>query len=522
MLLLKYRKEVNIVKKNKSSNYVLTLQLKTEKHQEDILNKRLEIARNISNTLTGKVLKRYNLLLESKEYRKIKKQLNHINKNYHNTDSKKSKKLYDKERKILYKQLEELYLKYDLSQYSLYNDVKPMYKHFKDNINSLESQAIADRVWSKFDKLLHGNGNKVTFSRYNEYNSIENKWNKSGMKYNIDTNCVVWNKLNIPVIIKPNDTYAQKAIQNKVKYCRIVRKIIRGKYKFYVQLIIEGIPPIKINQNGELNRNIGLGDVGIDIGTQTIAYSSKYEVKLLELCPEVEDIQKVKTKLQRKLDRQRRANNPNNYNSDGTIKRGIKLKWVISKKYIKTQNKLKELQRKQASIRKQSHEKLANHILSLGNRIFVETMNFKGLQKRSKEITINDKTGKYNKKKRFGKSLANKAPSMLIEILNRKLKYEGLEILKINTQKVKASQYNHFTNEYNKKELKDRWNKDIEIQRDCYSAFLIMNVNDDLETINRDKCFDTYNNFKMLHDKEIERLKELKLQDIKMISSMGI
>ena len=316
------------MKKNKSSSYVLTLQLKTEKYQEDIINKRLEIARNISNSLTGKVLKRYNLMLESKEYRKIKKQLSLINKNYHNSTNNKSKKLLDKERKILYRQLEELYLKYGLSQYSLYDDVKPMYKHFKDNIGSLESQAIADRVWTKFDKLLHGNGNKVTFSRYNEYNSIENKWNKSGMKYNININCVVWNKLNIPIIIKSNDTYAQKSIQDRVKYCRIVRKLIRGSYKFYVQLIMEGIPPTKVNKDGEINRTLGQGNVGIDIGTRTIAYSSKYEVGLLELCPKVENIENEKNKLQRKLDRQRRANNPNNYNEDGTIKRGIKLEWI--------------------------------------------------------------------------------------------------------------------------------------------------------------------------------------------------
>lgn len=145
-------------------------------------------------------------------------------------------------------------------------------------------------------------------------------------------------------------------------------------------------------------------------------------------------------------------------------------------------------------------------------------MPFAGLQKRSKKTTINEKTGKYNKKKRFGKSLGNKAPAMLIEIINKKLKYEGLKILKINTIKVKDSQYN----QYNKKELKDRWNDDIRIQRDMYSAFLIMNVNDDLETINRGLCIKTYDNFKMLHDKEIERLKGLKLEGYKLISSMGI
>jgi len=504
---------------SKSDTYVLTLGLDTQKFQEDIIDKRLEIARNISNSLTNVVLKRYNSMLESKEYSILKKKLKPINKLLYIENIKLSKENI-KNRKELYKELNQLYLKYGLSQYSLYEDVKPMYKHFKNNIGSLESQAIADRVWSKFDKLLFGKGEKVCFHRYNEYTTIENKWNKSGMKYSDEF--IIWQGLKIPVIIKLNDTYAQDALQNRIKFCRIVRKLIRGKYKYYVQLMIEGIPPTKYDiETGEIKHSIGLGDVGIDIGTRTIAYSSKLEVKLLELCPKVDNIEHKKLILQRKLDRQRRSNNPNNYNDNGTIKRGVKLKWNKSNKYIKTQNELRELQRKQACIRKQSHEKLANIIISLGDRILVETMQFKGLQKRAKKTT-KDKNGKFNKKKRFGKSLANKAPSMLIEIINRKLKYDGLEILKVNTKKVKASQYNHFTDEYNKKELKDRWNEDTNIQRDCYSAFLIMNVSNDLETIDRQLCIETYDNFKILHDNEINRLKELKNNGIKLISSMGI
>ena len=505
--------------RSKTSTYVLTLKLNTEEFQENILNKRLEIARNISNSLTNVVLKRYNLMLESKEYNKIKNQLKPANKSIHDESIKVSKET-NKLRKELYNRLNDIYTKYNLTQYSLYADVKPMYKHFKDNIGSLECQAIADRVWSKFDKLLFGKANRVCFDKFGEYNTIENKWNKSGLKYS--DGFVIWNGLKIPVVIKQNDIYAQTAIQDNIKFCRIVRKIIRGKYKYYVQLMIEGIPPIKINKDtGEIKNPVGNDNVGIDIGTRTIAYSSSKEVKLLELCPEVENIEHKKAILQRKLNRQRRTNNPNNYNENGTIKRGIKLVWIKSNKYIQTQNELREIQRKQACVRKQSHEKLANHILTLGDRILVETMQFQGLQKRAKNTTIN-KNGKINKKKRFGKSLANKAPAMLIEIINRKLKYNGLEILKINTQKVKASQYNHFIDDYNKKELSDRWNESIEIQRDIYSAFLIMNVNDDLETINKQLCNDTYDNFKILHDEEVNRLKQLKANGYKLISSMGI
>ncbi|WLD26718.1 hypothetical protein CDIFMA2_05860 [Clostridioides difficile] len=62
----------------------------------------------------------------------------------------------------------------------------------------------------------------------------------------------------------------------------------------------------------------------------------------------------------------------------------------------------------------------------------------------------------------------------------------------------------------------------MDIQRDCYSAFLIMNVNEDLKSINRELCINTYDNFKILHDKEINRLKKIKSNGYKLISSMGI
>lgn len=102
--------------------------------------------------------------------------------------------------------------------------------------------------------------------------------------------------------------------------------MIQWKYKFYVQLVMEGLPPIKVNQDGEIKRNIGLGNVGIDIGTRTIA-SKNMMLNYQNYVQKLENIQKEKNKLQRKLDRQRRSNNPNNYNEDGTIKRGIKLEW---------------------------------------------------------------------------------------------------------------------------------------------------------------------------------------------------
>lgn len=134
-------------------------------------------------------------------------------------------------------------------------------------------------------------------------------------------------------------------------------------------------------------------------------------------------------------------------------------------------------------------------------------MNFIGLQKRAKTTEKNDK-GKFKRKKRFGKSISNKAPSMLLTIIDRKLGYYDKKLIEINTFEAKASQFNHFDKTYTKKTLSQRWNnfKGIKLQRDMYSAFLIMNISDDLKSFDMDKCNERFENFYRLHNIEVERL----------------
>lgn len=484
--------------KAKSTSYVLTLKLKTELWQEHILEKRFEIGRKLYNSCLNELLKRYKKLQNDKEYQELIKR----------EKSKERNKL-----------LNNLHKKYGLNEYAMHSFVKPMQQYFKKNIDSHTAQKIATRAWRAFEKLIFKDAKKIKFKRYNEMNSLEGKSNNAGIRFK--DNKLQWIGLSIPVIIRKNDVYANIALNDRVKYCRIVRKLIRGKVKYYLQLILEGIPPKKIDsETGEVKYSRNEGKVGIDIGMQTIAIVSDKDVKLLELAPSVDNIEKEKRILQRKLDRQRRANNPHKYNEDGTIKKN-NLKWIWSKNYIKTKNQLTELQRKLAEKRKQDHNKLANWILSLGDDIKVETMNYKALQARAKETTMNEKTGRYNRKKRFGKSIADKAPSMFLTILDRKLNYDGKKLKFVDTFSVKASQYNHFTGEYNKKKLSERWNNfgNLKIQRDLYSAFLIMNVKDNLKEIDREKCFMTWEKFKQLHDKEIERLRN---SENRLLSSMGI
>ena len=483
------------------SNFIVQFPLKTEIYQEDILNKRFEIGRKIYNSLVTVTQKRYKEMVKTKLYRNIKEELKLI---YQSKD-----KINLKHKTELCKQLNEIYKQHKLNEYAFHSDVKYMQHHFKDNIDSFTAQKIATNLWKSYNKLLFGNGNSVHYKKYDTFNSLEGKANSSGIRFR--NNTLMWKGLNIPVIIDYKNPYEAQALESKIAYCRIVRKFIRNKYKFYLQLIFRGATPIKINkQTGKIKHVLGNGNVGIDIGTQTIAYSSKTNVKIYELADRVQNIENQKRILLRKLDRSRRICNPNNYNEDGTIKKqgSKKVIWIKSNHYVKTQNQLKELYRKQADIRKLQHEILANEILSQGDNIYVETMNYAGLQKRAKKTEKNEK-GKFKRKKRFGKSIANKAPAMFLTILDRKLKYYNKQLIKIDTYSVKASQYNHIDETYKKKKLSDRWNdfNGIRVQRDMYSAFLIMNVNTDLKTINNDKCNETFENFLMLHNKEVERLK---------------
>ena len=55
------------------STFVLTLKLNTEKYQEDILNKRLDIGRQIYNSCLNELFKRYQTMKQSKIYQKTLK-----------------------------------------------------------------------------------------------------------------------------------------------------------------------------------------------------------------------------------------------------------------------------------------------------------------------------------------------------------------------------------------------------------------------------------------------------------------
>ena len=496
----------------------LTLPLRLEKWQSDRLEKRFEIARQIYNTLLRFELNKLKRLEQSEAYSSIMSQIAAC----YDKEEKNEKDL-----KKLYKQLDDQRKAANFNEYGFKSDVKAFYKHFNQNIGShVAVHGIAPQVWQAFERYFYGNGKQIHFKRRGEIYSLrgysESK-KSGGTEIMFRGDHIEWKGLLLPVKLDPKNRYETEMLQKRIKYCRIIKKARRHDNAWYVQLILEGKPAVKYMPDGITERHpVGNGCVGIDIGPQTIAYVSETEVGLKELADRVQNIENKKRIIQRKLDRSRRASNPDNYNPDGTIKRGVKLTKNKSKRYMRVQRELSYLQHQQAEIRKQQHNELANHLLSLGCRFYIENMEWPALTRRAKKTEISEKTGKYKRKKRFGKSIGNKAPATLVNLLHQKLKsrdYEG--VIKVDPRKLRASQYNHLTETYQKKELSQRWNlmpDGNRVQRDLYSAFLLQHTNDQQNGFVQSSLQRDYPAFLVKHNCVIEQLRNAP----KTIRSMGI
>ena len=456
---------------NDKQVFVYTRKLNANKSHKEQFAKRFRMADDIYKKTLITLLKRYSKMKKDPLYKKAYKFPK------------------GKERNAI---LKELGVKYDLvgkfTASKFANDYRNA-RNYSDYIPSDTAVKLGLRAWGAFGKVMFAKGAERV-NLLGTVTSFEGRINVAvSVKNNIFTISTRKKKVSC-TIHNENDAFEEEVLRNTLKYNRLIRRFEFGEWNYYVQSIFEGTLPTKYTSELE-------GSVGIDIGTSTIAVSSYYQTELEELAKDVTLNQQEVTRLSRKLDRQRRANNPHKYNENGTIKKGVRQPWVDSKEYLKTKAELSELNRKATEQRKLAHKTLANKIVRMGSTFVVEQMSFKGLQARTKETKVNEKTSKYQSKKRFGKIILHKAPSMLIEQIRYKTMYQGKTFILANTREVKASQLNHLTEEYNKVSLGTRAKMigDDLVQRDLYSAFLLQHVGIDGVTVDIEGCksdFDTF------------------------------
>ena len=441
--------------KKTTPSFVTELPLQTTPTDEKRLLARLEAARQVYNACLGESLKRLDLLRQSKAYQAAR-QMPRGQKN--SAKARSRTKAFRQANKAVG------FHEYDLHSYAAQFNHCWIGEHL--DINTI--QKLATRAFKAVQQYSFGKLGRPRFKGWNQMDTIEGKSNASGIRWREPR--VEWLGLELGTIIDQDDPVIAHGLNSRIKFVRIVRRKIRGRNRFYAQLVCEGRPYQK------LKNKIGEGDVGLDLGPSTIAVIGLLEAFLEQFCNELNEIWKEIRLQQRHLDRQRRANNPGNYNPDGTIKRGSKT-WHKSGRQRRTEARLAELYRKQAAHRKSLHGQLANRILRMGDVIKLESLSYRAFQRR------------------FGRSVGMRAPGMFVIILKRKAESAGAQVIEFSTRTTRLSQICHGCGTEERKPLSQRWHKcdcGVVAQRDLYSAFLAQCVEDG--RLNADRASEAWSN----------------------------
>ena len=423
--------------------FIHELLLQTNPNVKRVLSIRLEMARLLYNAVLKEALKRVSLIKQSKLWQEAK-----------NATSNRSK---------LFNQAK---VNIKFSDFSLQNFAICLKNQcaIGKHLDTHTCQKIATRAFLAADQYIKNKRGKPRFKRKGWLSSVEGKNNQAGIRFRRNTIC--WNGLVIPVILDKKDLYqVQKhALSSWIKYCRLVRKKIKKKEVYFVQLVLEGKPLIK-------KRNVSKkGIVGLDIGPSSLAFFSKEKAFLGGFCEELNPLFQDRRLIQRRMDRSRRAMNPDNYEKDGRVKKG-RLLWKKSKHYQKNQNGLYEKQRKLSEYRKRLHGKMANQVIRLGSHIKTEKLSYKAWQRI------------------FGKSIGKRAPSKFLNILSRKVENTGGIFEEFATNTTCLSQICHQCETKKKKKLSQRWHTccGLSVQRDLYSSYLAYHIKDNKLDISQAK-----------------------------------
>ena len=469
-------------------SYVVSVKLKLSESIENHLEKSFNIANSAYNEALSFGLKRFEALKRNFEYQIL-------------LDARRSASLgvvalkktkqktsgLSQEVKLYNKALFNLQKSYGLTEFGLSAHLSQQrrkpgspYQQF----NAGEIQVIAGQAYKALEKVIFYQikPHKVRFrSKFDLDVSFRNRANTTGTRLEPSDRKGVAYRLYIhkaltfvDIPVKAFNDYQQISLlrSEKIKYVQIIRKTIRGKKVYYLQIVCQGFPPSKVTK--------GEGVVGIDPGISTVAIVSPTEVALVDLVPKnITQKEKLLKRLDQKIERSRRVNNPECYKLDGTIKKGARFKHS-SNRQVRLRNRRLKAYRSLSEERKKLQGQLVNRIVSQASYIKIEELGVKGLQKRSQDIRINPKTNRPYSKKRYGKAIFRAAPSAFRTALETRALQLGIEFEVISPKDVKPSQYNHITQTFEKKPLSTRvydLSDDYpDVQRDLYSAFLIGHI----------------------------------------------
>jgi hypothetical protein len=461
--------------KNKTTtpSFTYTLPLQTEKFEEDMLNKKLEVARMFYNKLLFKVLKIRETVILNKNYQEAI--LIYKKKNKSESDIKYYKKLFNLAMK------EENFNEYFI--HSIATKLKNDF-FFNQHLGGDFPQTIGSKIFKAVKEYHFGKKGKPRYKSKNQLKSLSGKSLKSEIKF-LNGKMIlsksktlngkrVSNSFSLIFDKKDKDNLEAYSLSSKLKYSRLLKKFQSGKERYYLQLILEGKPFIKEkhlkNRKWSLtNKKNKPKTSGLDIGPSTIAIvAGNNNSHLLKFNSKLKDYSKERKKLQKHISNSLRINNPECFEVDTWIKKDKKWKKKLGKniKGKKLLNKSKKLKSnkkkltinfaKSTSLKEQSHGELLNFLLSLTNNFKSEKVSIKEWQKL------------------WGKSILNSSPSEFMTKLSRKAENAGGKLELFSTYTTRLSQ-TCICKRIKKKKLSERRHIcecGVNIQRDIFSAYL--------------------------------------------------
>ena len=413
------------MKRTQTPSFLLELPLKIDWGNEKQIRAHLEAARCLYNALLREASKRLRLMRNDPAWQKARA-------------IPRTKKI---ERAQAFSVLRK---QYHFSEYEMHEFAKVARTGWiADHIDSTMAQTLGTRAYQAANRVCVGKAKRVRFrSKGRGIDSVEGKRNDVGMRFVFDPNAgdggfLVWNKEVIPAIIDWLDPVVQHGLGHKIKYVRLIRRKASGPQaqgadqdgnRYFVQLVLEGHACLK-----KKHEQTGSDTVGLDIGPQTLAIVPREaKADLVTFCSALAPNAKKKRRLQRKMERQRRANNPDNYYEKGRVKKGKK-RWHESQRYKATRRQHANAERKLAAHRKSLHGKLAHDIVKVGTTIHIEKTSFTGWQKQ------------------YGRSIGLRAPGMFVAHLARIVAKTGGTLTEVSTFQTRLSQYCHQCGQYHKK-----------------------------------------------------------------------
>ena len=334
------------------------------------------------------------------------------------------------------------------------------------------AQTLASRAYRALNRVCVGQARRVRFkSKSRGLDSIENKRNDTGMRFVLEpeaSGCpqgyLLWHDDRMPALIDWDDPVVAHGLAHEIKYVRLVRRHASSRRaqgadregeRYSVQLVLKGLPHHKSKHTA------GTDTIGLDLGPSSIAIvPQQADARLEPLCAELRPDEKSIRRLQRKLERQRRAANPERYDERGRPKKRVKgaPRWKESRGYQATRRRKATKERRLSAHRKSLHGRLVHQIVQTGNTIITEKLSYKGWQKR------------------YGRSVGLRAPGMLMDHLKRTVARTGGTLHEVPTRRTKLSQYCHGCDRFVPKPLSQRLHQCPcgigPVQRDLYSAFL--------------------------------------------------